>query len=128
MTEALRETVRWVWWIVAIADCMAALLAWQELSKKPDRFFTYLGHTQIGDAWGQLRTIIGLYLFGLNVQSHLWFLFFGLAAAIYQGYATVCFLLYVRGVLNGDGGWSTFKGWLRRKWSQNKGDSRHETK
>lgn len=118
--NTLRETIRWIWWIVSIADFMASLLAWSELTSKQDRSFLYLGRTQFGDAWRASVTIIGLYLFGLNVQTHVWFLFFGLCASVYQGYATVCWLLYVRGTLNGDGPWATFRSWCSRKLSRTK--------
>ena len=107
--QTLRETVRWVWWGVSVAHCICALLAWVELRRKKERTFHYLSRTQIGDAWRASVSIIGLLMFGLNVQQHTWFVIYGLCSAVFQAYAIISWLLYVRGTINGEGWLSLFK-------------------
>jgi hypothetical protein len=109
--ETLRDVIRWIWLIVCVADCLASGLAWLELRKKRDRSFYYLARVMFSDAFRALTSVIGLYLFGINVQSNLWYIVLGLAAAVSQGASTIGWLLYVRGIING-GGWL---GLLRRE-------------
>lgn len=52
------------------------------------------------DALRALVTVIGLYLFGINVQSRMWFLLLGLFSVMCQGCSTVKWLLYIRGVID----------------------------
>lgn len=113
--NTLREVIRWVWWIVAIADCMASLLIAIEMRRRPHQAWRYLERPQFGEVGAAARTVVGLYLFGVNVQAHLWFLFAGLFVAIYQGWASVGLLLYLRNILNGQGWGGLFKSLLPRK-------------
>lgn len=102
--ETAREVIRWAWLLITIANFVSSLLAWAELKGKRDRSFVYLSRWMRADAARAVVTGLGLYLFGINVQSKLWFLALGLASVAYQSYATVGWLLYVRGLING-GGW-----------------------
>lgn len=107
--NTLREVVRWLWWIVSVADFVAASGVWIEMRRRSSVTWRYLERPQGGEAAAAFRTIIGLYLFGINVQAHLWYLFLGLAIAIYQGWATMGLFLYLRGILNGEGWFSLLK-------------------
>ena len=101
--NSLREAIRWAWLVVCIADCLASFLSWLELKSRRERTFLYMGRVMFADAFRAFTSVIGLYLFGINVQAHLWYVALGLFSVLLQGGATVGFLLYWRGLINGEG-------------------------
>lgn len=105
----IREIIRWVWLLVCLADFMASCLVWVELRKRNDRTFLYIARIMFADAFRAVVSGMGLYLYGVNEQSRLWFLLLGLASVLCQGMATAGFLLFWRGILNGGGVWELVK-------------------
>lgn len=113
--NSLREIIRWTWLIVSIANLCASALAWVELRQPSSRTFLYLSRVMAADGFRAAVSVAGLYLFGVNVQAHLWFIIAGLLVAIAQAGAITGWLLYTRGLINGGGLWGLILNTAKRR-------------
>ena len=89
-------------------DALGGLMGWLELRRESEPAGRYLAKVLLAGGFRSITSIIGLIVFGLNVKTQSWFLFLGVFAVAFKGYATWGWLLYLHGLING-GWWSLFK-------------------
>lgn len=109
----MRQIIIWAWITVCFLDVSAGVLGWLEMRKETKRVAHYLGRVMMASAVRSGTTIVGLYAFGVNVKTHLWFLVLGLIAVTYKAIATWGWIFYCRDIINGSGWWGLVKRMFR---------------
>lgn len=101
----MRQVLFCAWIAFAFLDAVGGFVGWIELRKDFQRSSQRLAPVLFAGAYRSVTTILGLYLFGMNINAPVWFLCVGLSAVIYKAQATWGWLFYLHGVING-GGWA----------------------
>lgn len=122
----MRGFLFWLFVIVAVIDAIGGIVGWLELRmernaagqliRSRDSSSVRLSRILLAGAYRSISTVIGLYLFGLNVKAQGWFLFIGIYAVAYKAYSTWSWFAYLRNWING-GGWL---GFFRKQLTRNK--------
>jgi hypothetical protein len=105
----VKQVLYWAWVAMAAIDMMGGLMGWLELRREAQPSARRLAKVLLAGGYRSLTTIVGLYLFGLNVKTETWLLAVGLSAVAYKAYATWGWLLYLHGIINGGGWWGLLK-------------------
>src|ERR1043165_2979451 len=99
----------WSWVVFAGIDALGGLMGFLELRREAKHSARYLAHVLLAGGYRSVATIAGLTLYGLNDKTEMWFLCLGLSAVVYKAYATWGWLMYLHGIINGDGLLGLFK-------------------
>ena len=104
----MKQILYWAWISFAAVDAFGGVIGWLELRRERPDASRYLAHVLLAGGWRSVTTIIGLYLFGLNLKAESWYLWLGVSAVAYKGYSTWGWLMYLHGII-GHSWWDLFK-------------------